>query len=734
MRKISKKILSDLEFPEVLERIKLLTLTTLGKSNVDSIGPYANRKAAIEELKRVDEVLQSFESENLLPKHYFENIDADLEMLEVEDSFLNPEGYNRLRNVSETCGEVLKFISKFSLQFPNLHYRIQNTEINPAVHQKIDAILNRYGEVDDKASSNLRSIRRALLKVRGTIGDSFTKALARYNSMGVLDDIKESVLENRRVLAVQAMYRKKVKGSVVGSSKTGSIVFISPEQTLKLERELQDLMYDEKQEIIKILQELNRELRPYSILLKSYQEILGYIDVLVAKAKYAASINAVLPLFPEDKKLKYINAYHPLLLEQNKSKSLETVPQSFELNDTQSIIVISGPNAGGKSITLKTMGLLQLMIQSGILIPVDERSSIHFFDDILTDIGDNQSIENQLSTYSYRLKNMRSFLKRCSDNTLFLIDEFGTGSDPELGGALAEIFLEEFYNKGAYGVITTHYSNLKVLANELPGVSNASMLFDEKSLSPLYKLYVGQAGSSFTFEVAQKNGIPYSLINRAKKRVETEKIRLDKTISKLQDQRRKLQATADQLKSQTDKAKLSAESLSDKEIKIQEKLADFQALYDENQKMLGYGRRSNELFNKYFQTNNKKELLASFNKWVQSEKTKHTKKTAGQKPKKKAEKVKEKKQIEEKKKTLKKVEEEILVKVTEVRKEKKKKENELQKIKANYNYKVGDRVRLIDSRSIGTIDKIEKNQVTLNYGLFTTLAKIPQIELVEAKK
>src|SRR5690606_4570203 len=211
----------------------------------------------------------------------------------------------------------------------------------------------------------------------------------------------------------------------------------------------------------------------------------------------------------------------------------KTYPQSIQLHNENRIIVISGPNAGGKSITLKTVGLPQLMLQSGMLIPVHERSEVRLIDCILTDIGDNQSIANHLSTYSYRLKNMNYFLKKCNARTLLLIDEFGTGSDPELGGALAETFLEEFYHREAFGIITTHYANLKMLANELPHATNANMLFDEKSLEPMYKLVLGQAGSSFTFEVAQKNGIPYGLINRAKKKIEKSKVRFDKTIANL---------------------------------------------------------------------------------------------------------------------------------------------------------------------------------------------------------
>ena len=373
------------------------------------------------------------------------------------------------------------------------------------------------------------------------------------------------------------------------------------------------------------------------------------------------------------------------------------------------------------------------MLQSGILIPVDERSETSIFDTILTDIGDNQSIENQLSTYSYRLKNMRYFLRKCNDNTLFLIDEFGTGSDPELGGALAEIFLEEFYHKKAFGIITTHYSNLKVLANELENVTNANMQFDERSLEPLYKLFIGQAGSSFTFEVAQKNGIPFSLINKAKKRVETEKVRLDKTISKLQKERNRLQKNSDNLEKQKSKGLEHLESLQEKEEKIQAKLAGFQELYDQNQKMLSLGRKTNELLNKYFQTNNKKELNQNFNKWVADEKVKHTKKNPI-KPKTKAQKQKAKVEKQKKKEVLQKVEKEVLQKVVEVRKEKKKEAAKIAKEKSEYVYKLNDRVRIIDSNSVGTIDKIDKKSVTINYGIFTTKTTLEKLELVEKAK
>ncbi len=373
------------------------------------------------------------------------------------------------------------------------------------------------------------------------------------------------------------------------------------------------------------------------------------------------------------------------------------------------------------------------MLQSGLLIPVHERSSTYFFNKILTDIGDNQSIENQLSTYSYRLKNMRNFLRKCNENTLFLIDEFGTGSDPELGGALAEIFLEEFYEKKAFGIITTHYANLKVLASELENVANANMQFDEKSLEPLFRLFIGQAGSSFTFEVAQKNGIPFSLINKAKKRVEGEKVRLDKTISKLQKERNKLQKTSDNLEQERLRTLEKSDSLSKKQEKIQEKLEGFQDLYDSNQKMLSYGRKINELVHKYFQTNNKKELTIAFDKWISTEKIKHIKRHPA-KPKTSIQKKQMKVSEIKAKEKLKIIEKEVIIGVNKVREIKKSEANKAAKKKANYIFKIKDKVRIIGSNSCGTIEKIEKTNAFINYGFFTTKTTLVKLELVEASK
>ena len=730
---ISEKTLQDLEFSTVLQQVAEFCIFGLGKEKVAQIIPIANKKELFKELHLVNEYLSSFQSENRFPNHSFDVIAEPIKRLAIENSFIETSAFLKIATTSLTVNELIKFFKKLKVQFPTFFELTQEIECTTFIDDEIKKLIDISGEVKNNASSVLKQIRKDINHVRGKIGASFSSALSKAIASGYLDDIKETVVDDQRVLAVLAMHRKKVSGSLLGASKSGSIVYIAPQATLSYSREYQNLVYEEKQEVVKILRTLATTIRPFVPLLNEYISFLTHIDVVGAKAKYAKEINAILPKITTEKKIYFKNAVHPILWRKNNHQKIKTISQTIQLHHKQQIIVISGPNAGGKSITLKTIGLLQIMLQSGILIPVDERSETFIFDTILTDIGDNQSIENQLSTYSYRLKNMRYFLRKCNENTLFLIDEFGTGSDPELGGALAEIFLEEFYNKNAFGIITTHYSNLKVLANELENVTNANMQFDERSLEPLYRLFIGQAGSSFTFEVAQKNGIPYSIINKAKKRVETEKVRLDKTISKLQKERNRLQKNSDSLEKQKNKGQEHLENLQEKEDKVQAKLAGFQELYDSNQKMLSLGRKTNELLNKYFQTNNKKELNANFNKWVADEKVKHAKKTPLKKSN-KEEKRKEKTAKRKQQEIIKKVEKEVLEKVVEVRKDKKIEAAKIAKEKSEYIYKLNDKVRIIDSNSVGTIDKIEKKSVTINYGIFTTKTSVEKLELVEKGK
>lgn len=722
MVSINTKTLQDLEFQTVLTQVETYATTELGKIAVTQICPFIESSDLLDSLAQTNEYLASFENENVIPGHYFETISEEIKRLSIENYFLEIESFRKIKTIAEASNDLIKFFENFNEYYPTLYNRSSNITYTKIIPDTINAVINRFGEIKDDASMELGIIRRQLKGIQGKINQSFVSALSHYNNLNYLDDIKETVIDNRRVLAVTAMHKKKVKGSLLGNSKTGSIAYIEPQGTLQLSRELQDLQYKEREEVVKILKYLTAFICEYQPLLTQYQEYLTLIDVIAAKANYARQLNAILPEIVDKRELYIRDAYHPLLYLTNKTKGVKTFSQTIELDANNRIIVISGPNAGGKSITLKTIGLLQIMLQSGLLVPVHERSKMCLFDRILTDIGDNQSIENHLSTYSYRLKNMKSFLKKCNNKTLFLIDEFGTGSDPELGGALAESFLEVFYEREAFGVITTHYANLKILADELPEMTNANMMFDNKTLEPTYQLALGQPGSSFTFEVAQKNGIPYSLINKAQKKVERGKVRFDKTIAKLQKERSKLEKTTKTLSTEESKKRLETEKLEKTNARIQDKLESYQQLYDSNQKVISIGERIDKIAETYHNNRQKKQLIAEFLKLIEVENSKRVKLTKKEKVVKKKKTEIVKKEVEEK------------VAVIREKKIEEKKKAALLPPKLNHILKIGDRVRLMDGKAVGDLEKIEKKKAFVNYGFFTSECKLEQLELVQRKK
>ncbi len=723
MKKVSKKTLEDLEFPQVITLLEERCVTGPGRENALRVHPFVNEDLLRESLGRTHEYLASFQNENRIPNHGFEAVDADLHLLRLENSLLSVEAFRRFSALSDLIRTHQRFFKKFSEYFPFLEAWVLQATFKKEIPEAVDAVIDRHGEIKDTASPRLGEIRKQVRNLHGKINQSFNAALSRYLQADFLDEIRESVVENRRVLAVKAMYRRKVKGNVMGTSKTGSIVYIEPDAVMAHSRELQLLHLEEKEELERILRSLAAEIRPFIPDLEVYQQVMAEIDLTAAKASLAREIGGVLPEINGDRHLFLRDAYHPLLLLNNKKRGEKTWPQTLELHQENRIVVISGPNAGGKSITLKTIGLLQLMLQSGMLIPVHEGSSCCLFDQVLTDIGDNQSIENHLSTYSYRLKNMNRFLRKCSEGTLLLIDEFGTGSDPELGGALAETFLETFYECGAFGVVTTHYANLKALADELPHTSNANMLFNSKTLEPTFQLEMGQPGSSFTFEVAQKNGIPYSLINKARKKVARGKLRFDKTIARLQKERSKMARTEDRLQEEESKAREEAKKLEHLNVRLQDKLSSYQELYDYHQRMIHLGTRVDKAAEAYYQNGKKRPLISELLRIVETENSKRKKKGA--------EELKQEKSRKEK------ATKEAIQEVRKIRKQKEQKKNKQTKEAAQKPrpvLRVGDRVRLTDSKSVGSIDSIEKNKAIVNYGQFTTNVSLDKLELVEAIK
>ncbi len=710
---IPNKTLVDLEFQTLLEQISSFAVTSIGKDEILSISPI-NEKDEIEyQLDIVSEYTSSFDNENKIPNHYFDEFLKEIRLLKIENSTIEVEGFRKISNTNYTVNKLIKFFKKFKRYYPALRSMSSHIEFDEKPKKKISSVIDNYGNIHNNASDKLFSVRKEIGIVKSKIGKTFQDALKYYNSTDYLDDIKESFVDNRRVLAVKSSHRRKVTGTIIGSSKTGSIVYVAPEETMKYSLELNNLEFEEKEEIKRILKELTDFFRPFCNVFEDYIKYLTSLDSVYSRAKHAFSINAVKPNISEKREIQLYGAYHPLLLKHNQDNNLSTFPQDILIKDEMRILVISGPNAGGKSITLKTMGLLQIMFQSGILIPTHPKSKIFIFDQILTDIGDNQSIENQLSTYSYRLKNMKYFLENCNKNTLFLIDEFGTGSDPELGGALAEVFLKEFYDSGAFGIITTHYSNLKVMASELDFMDNANMQFDSETFEPLFRLITGEAGSSYTFEVASKNGIENFLIDKAKEKVDLDKVRFEGVISKLQKERIKNSEELSELKRLQTGARIKNDQNEVLNEKLTNKLSKYNLLYEHEKKTINIGNKFSTLVDSYHKHGKKRRLISEMFNIIEIEKKK-----------------KEKKKSSDKKVTAKeilKIKDESKRDILKIKKKKKLKK------KIEIKFSVGDTVKIPTGKSQGIIDSIKKDKAIVNYGNFKTQISLSEIELVKSK-
>ena len=711
--------LNELEFPKLLEEITPYAYSPRVAEKISNIQPLPQKEAEFL-LKKTSEYLSSYESENFIPFDEYEDIEEPLKLMLIENFRLEASAFLRIRKITEQIGKLQSFFPKFSENFPNLEEEIKGLEFRKEIIDKISVVFNRFGEVKNEASPLLKEIRESISIAKKNIQENFNKSLNHYAQQDFLDEIRESTIEDQRVLAVKSGFKKRVSGRVLGVSKTGSITYIQPDSVVRHYHQLRESEEEQKKEVDRILRKLTSEIAEFNSQLSDYQEYIYSLDITRAKAKFAEKINGVLPKINTHKTLKLIDAYHPLLWLRNTQENKEIFPQTLQLSEKNRIICISGPNAGGKSITLKTLGLLQLMIQSGILVPVHPRSEMFFFDKLMTDIGDNQSIENHLSTYSSRLKKMSRIVREADENTLLLIDEFGTGSDPELGGALAEAFLEFFYEKESFAVITTHYTNIKLVVEQLPHAQNAAMLFDEETLEPMYKLEVGQAGSSFTFEVAEKNNIPRFIIHSAKKKIERDVVNLDKTIVKLQQEKFEVEKLKSDLTEKREITQNKRENLQKLNEQLQQKLYNFQKLYEEEHRKLQFGTRIQSFIDDYAKGKSRKDIVKEFIKILEQEKFRKNQNTE----KIEAEKLK----VVKRKVTQELKKESVIQTITETQEkiqERERKERALW-------LKVGQRVRIIGSTSIGTIEKIDSktNKAMINYGLFKTQISTDELERV----
>jgi len=548
-------------------------------------GDYAKNKAGQLRIHTKKEFIelelqQSHEYKLLLqhgqyfPNDYILNIAREIKLLGIPGSTLSGEEFLLVRKLAESMEKIFRwFDNERRVAYPALAKVIEETYYEKLIAELIDDVLDETGNVKDNASPDLQKIRMSLYRKRNELRRAFEKVIARLNKAGYAADIDESFSNGRRVVAVFSEHKRQVKGILHGESDSRKTAFIEPEETIELNNEVFTLENDERKEVQRILKALTAQLSVYSSLLQTYYSVIGEYDFIKGKAKLALDINGNYPNVIDKAHIELKDAYHPLLYLYNKRSSKPTIPVTITLNEKQRILVISGPNAGGKTVTMKTIGLNQMMMQSGLLVPVNPVSQMGIFKQLFIHIGDTQSIEFELSTYSSHLLHMKYFIENANGKTLFFIDELGSGSDPNLGGAFAEVIMEELSRKHACGIVTTHYLNLKVMANRTIGIINGAMAFDEVNLQPLYKLLIGKPGSSYTFSIAERIGLPKQLIVRARQLVDEDHFRLDKLLNRTEQDQQQLDKDKKELNKllhENEKLKKEMETALNKEKHLQQ--------------------------------------------------------------------------------------------------------------------------------------------------------------------
>ncbi len=591
MKFFPESALVQLEYEKVKTLLALHCRTEYAKDKADNLRIHTKKEFIITELQQSNEFKLIQQSGQHFPNDFTHNLHKELKLLGIPGAVLSGEQFLLIRRLTSNANNIFRwFDNERRTAYPALAKVTSDAYYEKLIIEMIDDILDETGQVKDSASEELSNIRMILYRKRNELRRIFEKIVGKLNKQGYLADIEESFMNGRRVLAVFAEQKRMIKGILHGESDSRRTSFIEPEETTELNNTIFSLENDERKEVYRILRKLTQDLSVYSSLLKTYHAISGEYDFIRAKAKFAVEYNGNYPVVMDKAHIKLIQAYHPLLYLYNKTNSKPTISVDINLNEKQRILVISGPNAGGKTVTLKTVGLLQLMMQSGLLVPVHPDSEMGIFKQIMIHIGDTQSLEFELSTYSSHLKNMKHFMENANGKTLFFIDELGSGSDPNLGGAFAEVIMEELALKHSFGIVTTHYLNLKVMANKVPGIINGAMQFDEKNLLPLYKLIVGKPGSSYTFSIAERIGLEKRLIEKARKLVDDDHFTLDKLLNRTEQDLQHIDKEKLQLKAllkENEALKKEMQKVMDKEkhrqevekLQLQNKIAADKLLY-----------------------------------------------------------------------------------------------------------------------------------------------------------
>lgn len=691
------------EFQKVRDKIA-------GSCQTDRARDFAAALAPVSEIDTIDRLLgQTDEALNVLdtgvyfPDYAFPAVGHELGMLRVSNAVLEGAQVIKLRRVAEVATSVIRFLGEKREVFPRLREITDGLHASKDLLSLIDGLIEPNGFVKSSASKELSAARKQLGEARQKANKAFEAAVRKFKRLGWLRDYDETFYNDRRVLAVTAEHKRKIDGTLHGSSETGATAYIEPSNLVALNNDVAEALQRESREEYRILRKLTEDLRSYLPILESYEKALGFIDFTFAKARYARQINAKKPGISTDRTVVLIDAFHPVLLLQNAAEGKETVPLTLELDAEKRILVISGPNAGGKSVSLKTFGLLQIMFQSGLPIPAADHSRMAVFRQLFVDIGDDQSIAYELSTYSSRLVKMKHFLLQANKQTLFFIDEFGTGSDPELGGAIAEAILEELAATRAQGVITTHYGNIKIMAEESPVMQNGCMLFDEETLLPKYKLHTGHAGSSYTFEVAQKIGLHKSVIEAAKSKLDKRKVHLDKLLNTLQAKKNQLNRETSTLQREKSNIRKEIEVYRRESEAFKQKQEDLN--FQDNKRLIEKGKKYESLLDTWQDKKQRKELIRKMTLAAEKEAARKRDKDAAAKLKEKQERIRKQKE--------------------NARRNKSKK-----KTAALKPFKSGDRVKMRSSRQIGEVEEVQKDKATVVFGMMRTIVSTDKLEHV----
>ncbi|MFA8450842.1 MAG: endonuclease MutS2 [Bacteroidales bacterium] len=691
-------------FDKIRALLKDYCYSDLGISFVEKIRFSNRHDYIIKLLEQTNEFKEILMFEESFPNKNYINMEPELNRLRLDGTFIEQGKLLDLKASLTTILEALRFFKNCDPEkYPQLILLSSGIEINEIVLQRLDQIVDDKGYIRDNASSALAEIRHRLKALQSTIDRRMGRLMSQAKNSGWAPENSEITIRNGRlVIPMKAADKRKIKGFVHDESATGQTVFIEPAEIFETNNEIRELENSERREIIRILKDYTELIRPYLDELKKAYRFLGALDFIQAKARFAIDTNGVKPLLNKTPGVYWRKATHPLLYLSHKEQGKEVVPLDLHLNENGRILVISGPNAGGKSVCLKTTALLQYMLQCGLLVPVLENSEFGVFQKIFIDIGDEQSLENDLSTYSSHLMNMKHFVENSNSKTLFLIDEFGTGTEPQLGGAIAEAVLENINDDGAFGVITTHYANLKLLADVHKGIINGAMLYDTKEMRPLYMLKIGNPGSSFAFEIARKIGFPTKVLDNAAQKTGKDQLKFDEQLQQLEVEKEEIRKKQFELKN-ADKV-------------LNDVVDKYQSLHDkmESRKQAIIQEARQEA----------REIVADSNALI--EKTiREIKEAEADK-----EKTKEIRQSFEQKR-------DQIIK-TKVKKQKAQKQKEQIEAAAelsadfdpNKPLEEGDNVKVIGQQTIGTIMEIKGNNVVVSYNSIKFKSKLKDLERV----